>query len=81
MQQNEEEKKNPKLGNSKTQVFKGKLKCRQRGNLQALKSLFYKWIFSFDRPDNCALRSLPDSFKEGKGSGMGQVAKTQFHNE
>lgn len=75
MQQNEE-KKTPKLGNGKTEVFKGKVKCRQRLNLQALKSLFYKWICSFDRPDNCALRSLPDSFKEGECSSMGQVAKT-----
>lgn len=59
------------------QVFKGKPKTEPA----ALKSLFYKWICSFDRPDNCALRSVPDSFKEGDCSSMGQVAKTQFHNE
>lgn len=70
-----------RLGNGKIEMSKGKLKCRQRLNLQALKSLFYKWICSSGRPDNCALRSVPPSFTEGVCSTMCQVAKTQFHNE
>jgi len=70
-----------RLGNGKMEMFTGKLKCRQRLNLQALKSLFYKWICSSGRPDSCALRSLPAGFKEDVCPSTRQVAITQFHNE